>query len=295
MQPISIYTSLPPRMSRINAAGEEFGLEYLKYCLDSWRDHGFEPVTVNSEVEVLKLPLEEWGVRKIEVSRNAAEDYGKPFVYLDDFYGKIAEDTDGVMVFANADIFLDFSEEQLASIRNLQPGEAIVLRRIDIDDLDRTNPEEYTGGYDFLAVHSTDLARFKSDLFALGVPWWDHFVPLIMRMTGMKSVLLEPSGIFHLRHEERWAGWMRVEVGNRFLKAVMNATSNGTSADAANYTREISRIKIRRDAHFVRRLRFMRDFRAEGVTAMSRQELGAMGLLNRSLIEEWRTGETAKT
>ena len=291
MQPISIYTSLPPRMSRVNAAGEEFGLEYLKYCLDSWRDHGFEPVTVNSEVEVLKLPLEEWGVRKIEVSRNAAEDYGKPFVYLDDFYGKISEDTDRVMVFANADIFFDFTDEQVDKIRNLRPGEAIVLRRIDIDDLDRSNPEEYTGGYDFLAMHSRDLARFESDLFALGVPWWDHFVPLIMRMTGMTSVFLEPSGIFHLRHEERWSGWMRFEVGNRFLKAVIDATRDAKSADAEKYTREISRIKIRKDAHLIRRIRFWRDFRTEGVTAMSRNELGEMGLLNRSMIEEWRTGK----
>ena len=112
-----------------------------------------------------------------------------------------------------------------------------------------------------------------------------------MRMTGMTSVFLEPSGIFHLRHEERWSGWMRFEVGNRFLKAVIDATRDAKSADAEKYTREISRIKIRKDAHLIRRIRFWRDFRTEGVTAMSRNELGEMGLLNRSMIEEWRTGK----
>src|SRR6266576_5139857 len=48
---VQLFTSIPPRISRTNAAGDEIGESYQADCVASWMDAGFAPATINARSE----------------------------------------------------------------------------------------------------------------------------------------------------------------------------------------------------------------------------------------------------
>lgn len=222
---IPLVTSMPPSIFRRTNDGSEIGREYALECIRSWRNCGFYPVSVNAESELVSELIRTEDIKLITVRRDARNQFGKPLVYLGDFIAAACSLTDGPVVVANADILIDMPAATKHLVVNLKPGQCLVSRRYDIQDMDSREGKEYTFGYDFFAFHSRDLLGFSGDEFVIGMPWWDHYFPIHMYLLGLKSVPATKPFAFHLAHEEQWDFDNWLALGKRFLQLIQHETS----------------------------------------------------------------------
>lgn len=211
---IPLFTSIPPRMSRLDANGAEIGEAYQRDCIASWRRAGFEPVSVNSANEAPPLAL-----RVISVDRDASAITGRPHVFLADLLAVAARESRGrSFALANADLILT-APDIVDRVAQLQPGEFMFSRRLDIDRIDQTQGTPYPYGYDFFAGHSADLEGLYDSGMVFGAPWWDHWLPIMMLMRGRHIRQYEPT-VLHLNHVERWDSSVWTRLGQRFVQAI---------------------------------------------------------------------------
>jgi hypothetical protein len=221
MAGIQLVTSIPPMMSRIDALGRDVGKSYQEDCISSWIDAGFEPISVNSTNEVVKP-----AVRMTPVSRDASEVTGRPHVYFGDLLTTaVMEAPDGPIAIVNADILFPPHADLSDRVRGVRPGQVIFSRRLDTDVCDRTTGTPYWSGFDFFAVHTSDLTDFRDTSLVFGAPWWDHLFPLAMHMRGCHLMQIEPS-VIHLKHAERWSPSVWEVLGWRFLSEIQAASTD---------------------------------------------------------------------
>lgn len=244
IQMIPLFTSIPPHFSRKQADGQDLGNQYARACVKSWRGNGFDPVTVNSKNEALASIISEENIECIAVGRDAREKFGKPLIFLGDFISAAcSHQVDGPLVITNADILIDISTDDYRRLENLQPGQCFVSRRQDIKEMDSRLGSEYLQGYDFFAFHSSDLKKFRSDDFVMGMPWWDHYLPIWMYLMGLEQLSIKDPFVFHLSHAERWDFEKWVILGENFMKFIQQTGNSraGLSAQAASYLGVVNR------------------------------------------------------
>jgi hypothetical protein len=216
---IPLITSLPPNLSRLDPQGEEIGAEYQERCIESWRQAGFEPISVNSAGESYRHP-----VRMIPVSRDASAVTGHPNVFLADLLAAASNEAKGgPVVVTNADLLIRPGTSLVEAIRELRPREFIFSRRVNIQRPDETNGMPGRFGYDFFAGHADEIAECPDGGMVFGAPWWDHYLPLMMFAQGCRIYQTEPA-VLHLEHELRLRGWE--ELGQRFVTQTQARVAN---------------------------------------------------------------------
>jgi hypothetical protein len=202
-------------MSRLNANGDEIGHAYQQSCIDSWRRAGFEPISVNSINEACSH-----SIRTIRVNRDASAIAGRALVFLADLLNVASiEVQDRPFALMNADLFMPPTSALAAKVAQLRAGEFIFSRRIDIDQPSKTDGVPYPFGYDFFAGHANDISGLSDAGLVFGMPWWDHYLPLLMFMQGRRIYQIEPA-VLHLNHTERWSWAVWETLGQRFVAEV---------------------------------------------------------------------------
>ena len=223
MVSIPLITSIPPRMSRLDAKGDEIGEVYQLGCIESWQRSGFEPVSVNSKNEAFRQAL-----RIIRVSRDASAITGRPHVFLADLLAVASIEAHGrPFALMNGDLVLTPTADLAARVAQLRPGEFIFSRRIDIDQPDQREGTPYHSGYDFFAGHANDISGLPEAGMVFGAPWWDQFFPLLMFMQGCRIYQTEPA-VLHLNHTERWNWPMWEALGQRFVAEIETCANDIT-------------------------------------------------------------------
>lgn len=263
MQKPIILTSIPPNIRRTEKNGAVLDLRYIQACIDSWIDAGFAPISINSRREFSTPPTHITGIDYVLVDRDAYAFVGKPLVYIQDVLRIGAERSNGPIVMTNADILLRTSPKILASLARLQPGQFIAERRLDILSLDCTNGKEFSLGYDFFAFHSTDISEYADEGFVFGVPWWDHYLPLKMLLSGLEKInILEPF-VYHLQHDERWEPDLWRMYGRIFTRIISRDTKTAQHEKQKNkieYPQELNKILTKQNFPFRRLLNIANRF-----------------------------------
>ena len=75
-----------------------------------------------------------------------------------------------MVAITNADIVLPSGASLLDGVKDLQPGQFVFSRRLDVDQLDGLGVAS-PYGYDFFAAHTDDLAVVPDVGLAFGAPW----------------------------------------------------------------------------------------------------------------------------
>lgn len=202
---LRIFTSLPPGMNRFDKAGENIGREHFRACLKSWHDHGLDIISINSKHESRGETEAEFPVTRIAIERDAKDICGKPLIYFSDFIKTIHANASGPVVITNADIELDLTNADLKRIAKLERGTFICERRLDYEYEKSDHLQPYIGGFDFFVIHADDLLLLADSGLVFGMPWWDHFIPVILLAHNLSQIRLEDaSHIYHREHHERW-------------------------------------------------------------------------------------------
>lgn len=202
MQNFTFITSLSPR--------DERGVQ--PQAVQSWIDHGATVFALNTEQEISVLKSEFQSVEFIAAPRTAEQHAGRPVPYIFDLLNAAKDrttegDTIGII---NADIFLRPLDGLLPWLKTQAEGALVLGPRVDVADTQaiRTYTPETTPtfsvGYDYFVMDRDLVDDFKDSPFALGMPFWDYWLPLTAYLAGRPlKALLSPVAL-HVHHETRW-------------------------------------------------------------------------------------------
>lgn len=295
-EPIPLFTSLPPRMKRFDAGDKDISDAYAMACVSSWIDSGFKPVTVNSRMEspcILDAHEDAHeAVEKRLLDRDARGLYGRPFPYLSDMLAEMRRHGPGVIALTNADIMLRLSADCQRTIRGLMPGQCVVCKRMDVDSPKALQGRPYSSGFDFFAFRTEDLAGLETGELALGVPWWDHYLPLWFYLSGKDRVAIGGASVVHLEHEERWDKKMWFSVGAQVLPMLSGQFDRAAAAPrVAPYLTEASRAERVAGLDYLRYLKGQ--FSESGRRRNAKRGLLRLSRLNVRTLDAWGSDEAA--
>lgn len=214
--------------------------------IESWLKAGFEPVSVNLIDEIRHhshLPdvLRHFRVETIPVTPQMRVRTSAPLCPLRDFLDAIYRHTNNAPIaIINADIRLAPSANQALADRvaEIKETEFLIGQRNDITYLADGSKHSNTHGHgiDFLAFHSSwipRLAKCLSPTLAIGLPWWDHYLPLALSAYGAQTRLLDARWFEHDVHSFQWNWNHYCRVGRAamttFYRAMLPLNSSVTA------------------------------------------------------------------
>lgn len=188
------------------------GRDVQPTAIQSWLDLGATVLAINSKDEIEALAPSFPSVRFIPTSRTAEQHAKRPVPFIFDLLQAVKAhsepgDTVGII---NADIFLrplpglfDFLTEQ-------SKGSLILGPRVDVEDKTEfsgfTSPHEptFSVGYDYFVMDRDLIDDFADNPFAMGMPFWDYWLPLTAYLAGRNLKALKSPVALHAKHETRW-------------------------------------------------------------------------------------------
>lgn len=231
MPPIPLFTSLPPRLrgQPIDANGAE---TLQAVVVKSWLEAGFAPVSINTAMEHaahpgLKGAIESLGVRSVTVGIPDGSDGNSAGRGLDQLPSMaaflravLATSPTGTVAIANADIGLrrDMTCPGFGHCDGV--GRFWIGQRLDLGAVPLGDgiPEGVMdlNGFDFVAFPAEAIPSLEELLpqnLRLGLPWWDHYLPIALLMLGLRPRLVRPGTLWHLQHDDRWLNHSFVSIG----------------------------------------------------------------------------------
>lgn len=269
---LPLLVSLPPKLRRLNANGEDIGAAYQRLCAKSWIEAGFTPVSVNSRREIEASPeivdlASALGVEVVPVDRDAHAIAGRANVFLTDVLAVgIKVSAAGPFAITNADIFLDGAV--IAGVAGLGPREFFMRRRIEIVSPENRDGQGYSGGFDFFALHSAAAAAIPDIGLLIGAPWWDHYLPILLTDHGCKRAGDIEGGVYHLEHEDRWNKEVWRNMGADLSAKIMRLLS---SPEMDGYLRRIGQANVHDTGSIIRN--FVYDVRQRLLPSYRRREV----------------------
>ena len=207
-----LVTSIPSSIKRLDRGQAEIGSHYQRQCIESWKQAGFSPLSINSSRERAFADLCHTAV----VHRDASRLTGRPCVFVADLLSVACERAGGKpFVIVNGDLIMRDNLGKL--VENIQPGEFLYSRRTEIHDPKEISGGSYRYGFDFFACHPSDAAKFKTSL-VFGMPWWDHLLPLMAYKNWCRLRQIKMPPVLHLEHHERWDANLWKLFGEVFLR-----------------------------------------------------------------------------
>ena len=192
-----LYTSLSP--SAASAPTQ-------RACVQSWLDHGHEPVCVQAHGDDIAASLPD-AVRVERVKPTMAGHKPKPYVGLDailDSFIASGLDRCGIV---NGDI--EIHDED--GLINAERDGVVCLRRYDHDG-DRTRAKVFPSGFDMFVVTREQALSVPRSMFVIGQTWWDYWLPWSCSRAGHRLTTINDPVIFHRRHPLNYAhlDWLRM-------------------------------------------------------------------------------------
>jgi len=191
------------------------GIENQRAAIDTWVKLGFSVVSLNciEEIELIKPFFPD--VEFITVSRDAREKFGKPYVYLDDFFEYYKKSDNEVCAIINSDIHLiGINEGIIRFIKEEVRGSLIYGSRIDIDSLDNLNGKFVSTGFDYFFFDRSIIGTYPKEEFCLGQPFWDHWIIVSPIINNIKVKYIVNPIAYHVKHELNWD----VVTGSEFTR-----------------------------------------------------------------------------
>ncbi|RTE07920.1 hypothetical protein [Paenibacillus whitsoniae] len=191
---LTIATSIAP-----------FNLSVQKQAISSWLNCGFRVVSINSIEEIKILQTEFSNVEFVETKSNAANKYGKPYIYFDNFLDYFSSADSKICGIVNSDIhFINFSDQLFQFIIGQSNQSIVYGSRIDIDSIVNLHGDVYELGLDFFFFDKDIIPLYPKNEFCIGLPWWDYWAVLAPILKGITAKRLITPFAYHIKHSINW-------------------------------------------------------------------------------------------
>lgn len=202
-----------------------------KRAVSSWASLGGKTISANTPQEIEKLSPLFPEVHFHSLRRDARLTAQKAVPFLDDLLAIPEQNPTAkadAFVLINADIILRHQPQTLqAAIQAARAGKLVCGARLDVDDAvrsyDQTAPVigEQSKGYDYFVIPADLPARLPRTKLALGMPFWDYWLPLAGLLAGAPLVEEASDFALHSRHETRWSH-AKFFYFSAFLNAILD-------------------------------------------------------------------------
>ena len=212
---IIIATSIPPNLSRRNA-GRAMDADYQKLCLRSWLECGFRVLSVNHPDEIPALARSYPEVSFVAIDRDARAVSGRPTPYIADLLRALLEAPEPIAGIINSDIVFEPTPAWRSHLPRALDSAVIAGQRYDATSLLDGTFRQYYWGFDYFFFQrnaARDLVETAMP-FAMGLPWWDYWLPAALSLRGREVVTLERPAVAHLIHKEPQLddGWRQLAM-----------------------------------------------------------------------------------
>ena len=199
----------------INPNGD---IESQIYSTDTWASK-FKVYSVNTKEEILKIKDKFKNVEFIETDK-IIDVNGKKLIKLNAILDAIVMKKSKYSCITNSDIILNKSinPKRLFSKKHLDDG-IIVSKRY---ELGGENIYQFEDGYDLFVFDIKNIKIFYNEGFALGMPWWDYWVPMMADRFLLKLYFTKNEVIYHKTHETNYSYDNWELFGNRFLAELIS-------------------------------------------------------------------------
>ena len=200
---IAVATSIPPVLSRRNA-GRAVDSEYQKLCIRSWRDCGFRVLSVNHADEIPALASSYPEVSFITTERDASAVSGRRTPFIADLLSALTDAPEPVVGIMNSDLVFEPSPAWRAWLPHAVGDAVVAGQRHDATSLLDGTFRKYYWGFDFFFFDvnaARDLVETAMP-FAIGLPWWDYWLPAALALKGRRVLSLERPTVAHTIHKQ---------------------------------------------------------------------------------------------
>ena len=204
-------------------------IEKQTKAIQSWRESGFEVVSLNTEDEIDTIGNNIPHIEFVTVKTSTLKTLGRPYVFIDDFLAYCIENKIEQFGIVNSDIILQVGGKKLENIKSLCMDSMLYGCRLDVDE--SGYGRVYEIGFDYFFMSHHVATKIDRSGFALGAPWWDYYLPLSAALNGVKvNRITKPIGI-HVWHASRYSKDERVMLGLEFMRYLKTAIVQKTGVD----------------------------------------------------------------
>lgn len=176
-------------------------LEVQAEAVASWMGLGFRVLSFNAPDEIAALAPHFEGVEFVEMARNGRLLAGKPVVYVSDMLTGLKALEAPVAGIVNSDIFLAADSRFPDFIAEHTAGGFLYAPRFQVAHFQATEGTLDPLGYDLFFFDRALIVDWGESRFCLGMPFWDHWFPLMPILAGRPTVKLVSPTIRHIPHE----------------------------------------------------------------------------------------------
>lgn len=198
-------------------------------AVNSWKDAGYEVVSLNSEEEIEQL--KDFDVKFVPTKRHNKRIFGKPYVLVSAIIDYIKEVKSEHSLIINSDIIIR-NNELTKKIKADSENGIIVMNRMDFEK-DPDAAKIYEMGFDGFFINLKYIDVFPQSILCLGQCHWDYWLPYIASTGGVSIIKLKEPYIYHEIHNVQYSAenWkrtgeiMRAETGIFQLRDVGQVSS----------------------------------------------------------------------
>lgn len=167
-------------------------------AIKSWVDSGFTVVSMNSPEEVKLLEKFYQDVKFVKTHRTLEKTYGRPLVSINALMDFAKEQNDPHICLVNSDIEIFLSGTQIDSIIEKMNDTVLISNRLDYDD--NYTGVKYKAGFDVFFIHQKYLGFFPQSMHAMGMTFWDYWVPYTATKAFINVQIIQDLFAFHKKH-----------------------------------------------------------------------------------------------
>lgn len=175
-------------------------------AINSWQKYG-ACFSINTGLEIGDLSEKYTGVKFIGTS-NTIEAYAKkPLVNINEFFSLAANIGDDLLL-VNSDIILHDMPEMK------QDGITIFSRYDYTNNIE--NGKIFKAGFDVFYIPKQFLTSFPPSVYALGMAWFDYWIPYHCMTTGIPVYYAKGKHAFHKLHQTQYSYENWIKFGEFF-------------------------------------------------------------------------------
>lgn len=218
---IVLATSIPPSLSRRDG-GEDVGAAYQRLCVRSWCDCGFRILSVNDESEIAELSARHPDVEFVPTARNASAITGRKNPYIADLIAALLATDAPHLGIVNSDIVFEPCTAWQSQLPAILDDSVAGLQRLDTHALREGALRRFYWGYDAFFFGRAAAREFAdcAGEFAMGLPWWDYWLPAAAVLKGRSFRVLERPFAMHLSHSQGYNSGAAAQFTSAFAEFV---------------------------------------------------------------------------
>jgi hypothetical protein len=200
---LTLFTSIPAKVVRLDRAGRDIGAAYLQRCIASWLEAGYRMVSINGTGEARAVAELHPGIEVRQIDDSARAKTAGPLVPVSTLLREASASTDRFIGVMNADLLLHAPRDLQELLAGADGHTLIYGSRLDVDDVDVPGPTRpYTSGLDYFFFAPAVARDLPDEGFLLGETWWDYWLPVVMAKRGCRLQVARVPLVAHLRHDE---------------------------------------------------------------------------------------------